>query len=96
MIDSRRVVHRGPDFNLVGLEVYKYDHANGRRSHRCVMVSSIRGTGIMQVEAENFASFSHRKPRDQPRDRVSLMLRRIEGFQMGQIDKDGHPFNTFL
>lgn len=52
MIDHRRVVHRGPDFNLVGLEVYKYDHANGRRSHHCVIVSSIRGTGIMQVEAE--------------------------------------------
>lgn len=96
MIDSRRVIHRGRDFNLVGLEVYKYDDANGRRSHHCVMVSSIRGTGIMQVEAENFTSFSNRKPRDQPRYHASLMSRRIEEFQMGQIDKDGNPFFTFL
>lgn len=96
MIDHRRVDDRGPDFNLVGLEVYKYDHANGRRSHHCVMVCSIRGTGIMQVEAENFASFSHHKPRDQPCYHASLMSRRIREFQMGQIDKDGNPFNTFL
>lgn len=28
MIDGGQVVHLGSDFNLVGHEVYKYDHAN--------------------------------------------------------------------
>lgn len=88
MTDSRQVVHCGSDFNLVGLEVYKYDHANSRRRHHCVIASSIRGTGIMQVEAESFSSFRHSKPRDQPRCHVSSMSRSIRKFLMGQIDKD--------
>lgn len=47
MIDSSRVVHLGSDFNLVGLEVYKYDHAKNMLSHHLLFVaSSIRGTDI--------------------------------------------------
>jgi hypothetical protein len=67
MIYSGQVVHLGPDFNLVGREVYQYDHANKQAAPSPVCVLPlVRGTGRMQVEAESFASFRQSKPRHQP------------------------------
>lgn len=98
MIYSGQVVHVGPDSNLVGREVYKYDHANKQAAPSPVFVLPlIRGTGTMQVEAESFASFGQRKPlRSAPLTWIDVIVMVPGIFNGGQIDKNHEPSHLFF